>query len=329
MGNGPSIDAVPVASQVKSACQAGRGDCEGANQTQQHFLQRCPLASQVTSAAQAAQGDLKAAKQTQQDFLLYLPETLASVTAVMAYPVVAIVLAPMMPVAATAGLAVAGAAGAAVIIASDSSETEQLLMPCELRRKRNLRDCKGPKVEDCSDSLIGQERQNAPPLSVEPEEILLLEMVLQQLRVESHVVEAIEEVHERHEDKPSQTGEAPLRHGQGCPSDATSSDTCPGAHQLGYVPPELQPPDVGNSDKAIKAREEDSLMYMEKTIVVPRNAQGMLGARAPCTYMLSLTCAGPLCPYMMMRQGLTRWRRRRGWRRRWWWRTRRWWRWWW
>ena len=85
MGSAEScpVDAVPVASQIKSVCQATHGDKDGADETQMHFVQRCPLAAQITSAVQALQGDYEGAKVTQLIFLEKLPETV-TVTATMA-----------------------------------------------------------------------------------------------------------------------------------------------------------------------------------------------------------------------------------------------------
>lgn len=70
-----SADGVPIASQVKSAIQAGRGDLASAEETQQRFIRQCPVISQATSAVQAALGDNEAALRTQQDFLRALPNT--------------------------------------------------------------------------------------------------------------------------------------------------------------------------------------------------------------------------------------------------------------
>lgn len=132
MGSAEScpVDAVPVASQIKSVCQATRGDKDGADETQMHFVQRCPLAAQITSAVQALQGDYEGAKVTQLTFLEKLPETV-TVTATMAsVPLAGIIVAPLLPAAAVVGVVLAGAAGGAVILI-DSSESD--LLPCGQR----------------------------------------------------------------------------------------------------------------------------------------------------------------------------------------------------
>jgi len=66
MGN---VDGVPIASQVKSAVQAAKGDTDAAWQTQHRFSEKCIGAAQVRSAVQAAGGDLEAAAQTQRSFM--------------------------------------------------------------------------------------------------------------------------------------------------------------------------------------------------------------------------------------------------------------------
>lgn len=69
MGNVNNVDAVPVASQLKSVVQASRGDREAAWQTQRRFTQQCIGASQVRSLVEASRGDMEAAAETQRQFL--------------------------------------------------------------------------------------------------------------------------------------------------------------------------------------------------------------------------------------------------------------------
>jgi hypothetical protein len=66
MGN---VDGVPVASQVKSAVQAARGEREAAWRTQQRFTEQCVGAAQIRSLVEISRGDAEAAAQTQRRFL--------------------------------------------------------------------------------------------------------------------------------------------------------------------------------------------------------------------------------------------------------------------
>jgi len=66
MGN---VDGVPLASQVKSAVQASRGETEAAWATQRRFTEQCVGAAQIRSLVEFSRGDLNAAAETQRRFL--------------------------------------------------------------------------------------------------------------------------------------------------------------------------------------------------------------------------------------------------------------------
>lgn len=66
MGN---VDGVPVASQVKSAVQASRGDTQAAWATQRRFTEQCIGAAQIRSLVEVSRGDLEGAAETQRRFL--------------------------------------------------------------------------------------------------------------------------------------------------------------------------------------------------------------------------------------------------------------------
>ena len=63
------IDAVPVLSQIKSAVQAGCGDMDSALRTQENFSKECLVVSQLRSVVEASLGDHSSALQTQKQFL--------------------------------------------------------------------------------------------------------------------------------------------------------------------------------------------------------------------------------------------------------------------
>jgi len=85
MGN---VDGVPLASQVKSAVQASRGDTASAWATQEAFTERCIGAAQVKSVVQALQGDHDAAAETQRKFLANARRLLSSSEVADAVPLV-------------------------------------------------------------------------------------------------------------------------------------------------------------------------------------------------------------------------------------------------
>ena len=66
------MDAIPVASQIKSFVQFVCKDKEGARITQENFSKQCPVVSQIRSAVEAAKGDRKAAEETQKEFGCFL-----------------------------------------------------------------------------------------------------------------------------------------------------------------------------------------------------------------------------------------------------------------
>jgi len=66
MGN---VDSVPVASQVKSAVCAARGESEAAWEIQRKFSQQCVGVAQVRAFVEVSRGDIEAAAETQRQFL--------------------------------------------------------------------------------------------------------------------------------------------------------------------------------------------------------------------------------------------------------------------
>ena len=62
------MDAIPVASQLKSFVQVIFNDKDGARTTQENFSKQCPIVSQIRSAVEAIKGDKKAAERTQKEF---------------------------------------------------------------------------------------------------------------------------------------------------------------------------------------------------------------------------------------------------------------------